>query len=86
MNAGHGRAGPHQAGPPLRDQYAMALHVVKHDGVCGQRIESPHPRCQAKTEPYLAAELVTITRTAAGHVRVTLTHCHGCGQTWQASA
>jgi hypothetical protein len=65
---------------------APRLHVVRHSGACGERIPSPHERCQALTAPYLAAELVTTTRTAAGHVRVTLTHCHGCGQTWQASA
>jgi hypothetical protein len=58
------------------------LHVVKHDGVCGDHVPSPHPACQAKTAPYNAAELVTL----ALRTRVAVFRCHGCGATWQASA
>lgn len=59
------------------------LHVVKHDGVCGERIPSPHTACQAKSEPYLAAERAAITRASIGPVRVVLYRCHGCNATWQ---
>jgi hypothetical protein len=59
-----------------------SLHVVKHDGVCGERIPSPHTACQAKSAPYLAGELVT-ARTSMGSVRVALFRCHGCNATWQ---
>jgi hypothetical protein len=60
-----------------------SLHVVKHDGVCGERISSPHTACQAKAAPYPAAELVTVTRAGIGPVRVVLYRCHGCNATWQ---
>jgi len=73
---------PEGTGLPLRDQYATALHVVKHDGGCGDRIRSPHPRCQALAEPFLAAERVTIGRSSIGPVRVVMIRCHGCGVTW----
>jgi hypothetical protein len=64
-----------------------ALHVVRHDGACGERIPSPHPRCQAKAEPFLAAEIVTSRLSSAGAVgySVVLIRCHGCGWTWQES-
>jgi hypothetical protein len=45
------------------------LHLVKHDGACGEGIPSPHPRCQARTAPYLAAELCRPKLTSAGTVR-----------------
>ena len=64
-----------------------ALHVVRHDGACGERIPSPHSRCQAKAEPFLAAELVTSRLSSAGAVGyvVRLIRCHGCNATWQES-
>jgi hypothetical protein len=68
--------------PTLLAQYAMALHVVNHDGPCGERIPSPHPRCQAAAAPFLAAERVTIGRSSIGPVRVVMIRCHGCGVTW----
>jgi hypothetical protein len=69
--------------PPVRP--TPQLHLVKHDGACGERIPSPHPRCQARTAPYLAAELCRPKLTSAGTVRAALIHCHGCGMTWQGS-
>ena len=37
------------------------IHLVETSflhppGRCGERVPSPHPRCQAKLEPYRAAE------------------------------
>jgi hypothetical protein len=67
--------------------YIPTLHVVKHDGACGERIPSPHERCQAKAAPYNAAELVTsrLSSAAAARYTVRLIRCHGCGWTWRES-
>jgi hypothetical protein len=71
----------------LSDNPTPRLHVVAHDGACGIHVPSPHPRCQAKAEPYNAAELVTSQLTSAGTARYTvvLLRCHGCGATWRES-
>jgi hypothetical protein len=63
------------------------LHVVRHDGACGERIPSPHERCQAMAAPYNAAELVTSRLTSAGAIRYTVTmiRCHGCNAEWRES-
>jgi hypothetical protein len=59
---------------------------VHHDGGCGERIPSPHPRCQAWAEPYNAAELRTTTLSSGpARVRVVWLVCHGCGLTVQRS-
>jgi hypothetical protein len=63
------------------------LRVVNHDGPCGEHVPSPHADCQAKAEPYNAAELVTgrLSSAAAPRYTVRLIRCHGCGWTWQES-
>ena len=48
--------------------------VVPHSGACGERIPSPHPRCQAKADPYLVAERF-MSRWGTSVVR-----CNGCGK------
>jgi hypothetical protein len=63
----------------------LALRVVRHPGVCGERIPSPHERCQAKFTPYLGAEIIRVNRTSIGQVRVLIYRCHGCNATWQGS-
>jgi hypothetical protein len=71
----------------LFDNPTPRLHVVKHDGACGIHVPSPHALCQAKSEPYAAAELVTSRLSSAGaaHYTVSLFRCHGCGWTWRES-
>jgi hypothetical protein len=71
----------------LFDNPTPRLHVVKHDGACGIHVPSPHALCQAKSEPYAAAELVTSRLSSAGasHYTVRLFRCHGCNATWQES-
>jgi hypothetical protein len=64
----------------------VPLHVVKHDGACGERALSPHKRCNEKVGPnYHVAERVVRTRTTMGVVNVTLWRCHGCSAVWQGS-
>lgn len=75
--------------PPIHPiPFRQPFHVVRHSGACGERIPSPHPACQAKAEPYRAAELASVT--FAGPVDGIRTHvvilrCHGCGVTMQYS-
>jgi hypothetical protein len=71
--------------PPPVHYPTPQLRPVKHSGACGERIPSPHPRCQAKAAPYNAAELVTgrLSNAGAVYYTTTIVRCHGCGATWQ---
>jgi hypothetical protein len=57
-----------------------------HQGACGERIPSPHERCQRWAGPnYNAAEVIQRRATSMGPVRVVIYVCNVCNATWQES-
>lgn len=58
-----------------RDSVLVMTSFVHPPGRCGQRVESPHERCQAKLTPYLAAERFVLRRAVIVLCR--------CGEAWR---
>jgi hypothetical protein len=58
----------------VRSNTVRPFRAVRHSGACGERVRSPHARCQAALEPYLPAER-WVDRWGLAFIR-----CHGCGQ------
>lgn len=58
-----------------RDSVLVATTFSHPAGRCGEHVPSPHERCQAVTNPYLAAERF-VTR------RAVIIRCR-CGESWR---
>lgn len=64
--------------PNLRPDAMLQATSFRHPGTCGERIPSPHERCQQALAPYMAAERFTTRRAV-------LVLCR-CGAAWREAA